>query len=119
MCEWCEQGGEYCQGCGKLICMDIQGYGDDVFSGPYVTGSGDLYCHICGPSYEDEDDGYEFDMYASPWVDRSSGLTELEPEETPREAYIGPGSEESVGDIYPTDEDYLVPPNNLPDERPF
>lgn len=39
------------------------------------------------------EDGYEWDMYGASWFDPDSGVSELEPEDTPRETYIGPGSE--------------------------
>lgn len=43
----------------------------------------------------DDEDDYDdaWDYYPADWYDPSSPVSEIEPEETPREIYIGPGSE--------------------------
>lgn len=70
MCELCEEaenGIEYCQDCGVMICFDIKG-GDDILAQAYVTASGDLFCIHCGRQYdEDEEAEYEDDYYPYPY----------------------------------------------------
>lgn len=69
MCEWCEEnGGEpiSCQDCGKLLCWDIEGEGDDIMGRPYVTAAGDVFCVSCGQSVdraEEEDEYSDLDDY--------------------------------------------------------
>ena len=69
MCSLCDDGGEYCQDCGALICFDVK-HGDDILRRAYVTSSGDLFCDRCGSrhdaeeeeeSYAMEYDGFEYD----------------------------------------------------------
>lgn len=43
--------------------------------------------------YEDDDEEGPYHFYNADWYDPDSGVSELEPEETPRQTYIGPGSE--------------------------
>ncbi len=55
MCkELCEEGGESCQDCGKLICFDVKN-GDDILRPAFVTSSGDVFCDRCGRQQERED----------------------------------------------------------------
>lgn len=54
-----------------------------------------------GESDEDEyDDGYgdNWDYYPADWYRPGSAESELEPEDTPRDIYIGPGSEYEQAD---------------------
>lgn len=98
MCDEVEDGLVLCQDCGESICFD-----DDT---AYVTMSGDLFCRRCGSDYdraEEEtwDEEYDgWDYYPADWYRPGSAESELEPEETPREIYIGPGSE-YASDMYP------------------
>lgn len=97
MCWLCDENDgqmEACQDCGTLICFDQVG-GDDVIGRAYITESGDLFCSRCGAGYDevDDEDDDPYDFYPAAWYDPGSGVSELEPEETPRETYIGPGSE--------------------------
>jgi len=101
MCEWCEEidengdGGVYCQDCGRMLCYDIKGDGDDIIGHPYVTASGDLFCTRCGSQYDRqeeeswEDDGWDF-SYPAKWYRQDSDYAELEDE--PTHIDIGPSS---------------------------
>lgn len=106
MCYMCEENNgemEGCQDCGSMICFDIRrGGGDDVMSRAYVTNEGDLMCERCGSRYDraaekwDDVEGDEYDgwdNYPEDWYDAKSPVSEIEPPETPRMKYIGPGSE--------------------------
>lgn len=49
--------------------------------------------------YDDDDEGgFWRDPYDEAWYDRGSDLDELEPPGTPRQRYIGPGSEYAQAD---------------------
>ena len=96
MCEWCdENGGEpiSCQDCGKLLCWDHKGIGDDIIGQPYVTNSGDVLCVECGSAwdraeeehYRDEDEGDGWMNYPSDWYDKDM---DMENEES-NGVYIG------------------------------
>ena len=66
MCErLCEQSetGEMvaCQGCGCLICFDVEN-GDDIIRSAYITEDGDLFCDWCGQEYEAYDYGDDYDF---------------------------------------------------------
>lgn len=59
MCMICEENdGEMtnCQDCGRLICFDEKGSGDDVIAPAYVTYSGDLFCLQCGKKHEEAEE---------------------------------------------------------------
>lgn len=81
MCYLCDESHdgsqESCQNCGRLICFDMKGEGDDVCAPAAVSASGDLYCLRCArrederEEAEDELDEFwdEDDMPAVPWDD--------------------------------------------------
>lgn len=80
MCKWCDEGGEYCQDCGCIICEDFEGdTGDDSVRAPYVTSSGDLYCWTCGQSNQRDIDRMEAEE-AEEW-----GWMNFDPYDDPRE----------------------------------
>lgn len=71
MCFMCdENGGEMigCPDCGRSICFDVKGSGDDVIAPAYVTASGDIFCLQHGRQYDEEEEcqadeefeGYDF-----------------------------------------------------------
>ena len=81
MCEFCdsEETMMYCQDCGKWLCYDHKGEGDDVIGRPYVTGSGDLFCVWHGRQHDEAEEAYAeeedwFDMYTE-WEDIVEGET--------------------------------------------
>lgn len=93
MCEMCdevEDGIVTCQDCGSMICFD-----DGT---AYVTASGDLFCNRCGREYDEAEfeDGDDWDFYGADWYYPGSATSEIEPVDTPREIYIGPGSENAA-----------------------
>ena len=96
MCEYCdsEETMMYCQDCGKWLCYDHVGEGDDVIGRPYVTTSGDLMCVWHGRRHDEaeeaegddleEAEGDDLDFgwtpYGSSWFDDDSDLDQLEDE---------------------------------------
>ena len=67
LCELSDDGEmQSCPDCGRLICWDVEGGGDDVICAAYVTSCGDLCCAKCGSktdriieAAEDEDFDYD------------------------------------------------------------
>lgn len=79
-----------CQDCGDTIS-----FADGT---AYVTISGDVYCRACGRAMDEAQEAMDaedspWDFYPAAWYDPKSSLSELEPDDTPRTRYIGPGSE--------------------------
>lgn len=48
--------------------------------------------------YDEDEDDDGWDYYPANWYREGSAESELEPEDTPRDIYIGPGSEYGQGD---------------------
>lgn len=85
----------YCQDCGAYYSFS------DGTAG--VTASGDVYCRDCAREMDELQEELDaedspWDMYPEPWYDARSPLSEIEPADTPRMRYIGPGSEYPDGD---------------------
>jgi hypothetical protein len=70
MCEMCdENGGEptACPNCGRLICLDFNGF-DDVMSRAVGDCQGDLSCIPCSRrTQEEEDERAEEECYEPPY----------------------------------------------------
>jgi hypothetical protein len=80
----------YCQNCG-----DYYSFSDGTAG---VTASGDVYCRDCARAMDEEQEEMDaedspWDFYPEPWYDARSGVSEVEPEDTPRIKFIGEGSE--------------------------
>ena len=88
MCEYCdsEETMLYCQDCGKWLCYDHEGEGDDVIGRPYVTNSGDLFCVWHGRRHDEAEEAEYDDLdfgwtpYGRGWYDADSDLDQLEDE---------------------------------------
>lgn len=59
MCNMCDErnnGPAGCPECGRLICFDYKGCGDDVMGKAVVTSSGDVMCLRCCERWEIEEE---------------------------------------------------------------
>jgi hypothetical protein len=70
MCELCDESDDgsiqSCQDCGKLICFDVEGPGDDIIGPAGVTSSGDLYCLRCATRHDEAEESEEDDYVGPP-----------------------------------------------------
>lgn len=79
-----EQG--FCYGCGGFFA------GTESYDFSPVKG----LCYDCRSELDEpegEGDADYYDFYTEGWVDADSDVSDMEPDETPRGRYIGPGSE--------------------------
>lgn len=92
-CVWCMHFGA---GSEEYDFSPMRGYHRDCYD--------ELRYEVGDYDEEDEDEYGDYDFYPADWYRAGSAESELEPEETPREIYIGPGSENAAAETESEDE---------------